>query len=49
MTLILKKRLFSSPAAFALTLEAHVDSERHRDSSRHPAQDGSCPSADRLS
>ena len=27
VTLILKKRLFSSPAAFALTLEAHLESE----------------------
>jgi superfamily II DNA or RNA helicase len=27
MTLILKKRLFSSPAAFALTLQSHLDSE----------------------
>jgi superfamily II DNA or RNA helicase len=27
VTLILKKRLFSSPAAFALTLQSHLDSE----------------------
>ncbi len=33
VTLILKKRLFSSPAAFALTLEAHLESE---DQNHHP-------------
>ena len=33
VTLILKKRLFSSPAAFALTLESHLASE---DQNRHP-------------
>ena len=30
VTLILKKRLFSSPAAFAATLESHLDSEDHK-------------------
>ena len=35
MTLILKKRLFSSPAAFALTFEAHLDSEDHNN---HPGR-----------
>jgi len=30
VTLILKKRLFSSPAAFALTFQAHLDSEKDR-------------------
>ena len=33
VTLILKKRLFSSPAAFALTLESHLTSE---DQNHHP-------------
>ncbi len=33
VTLILKKRLFSSPAAFALTLESHLESE---DQNHHP-------------
>ncbi|MGH2930781.1 MAG: DISARM system SNF2-like helicase DrmD, partial [Solirubrobacteraceae bacterium] len=33
VTLILKKRLFSSPAAFALTLESHLTSE---DQNNHP-------------
>jgi len=30
VTLILKKRLFSSPAAFAITLESHLTSENEQ-------------------
>jgi superfamily II DNA or RNA helicase len=42
VTLILKKRLFSSPAAFALTLEAHLESE---DQNRHLERTVVTPSA----
>ena len=41
VTLILKKRLFSSPAAFALTLEAHLESE---DQNHHPERVVATPS-----
>jgi superfamily II DNA or RNA helicase len=37
VTLILKKRLFSSPAAFALTFQAHLDSEKDGASEAKPA------------
>ena len=42
VTLILKKRLFSSPAAFALTLESHLESE---DQHHHPERLMATPSA----
>jgi superfamily II DNA or RNA helicase len=40
VTLILKKRLFSSPAAFALTLDSHLNSE---DQTRYPERTGVSP------
>ena len=42
VTLILKKRLFSSPAAFALTLESHLASE---DQEHHPGRSMVTPAA----
>ncbi|MGH3222753.1 MAG: DISARM system SNF2-like helicase DrmD [Streptosporangiaceae bacterium] len=43
VTLILKKRLFSSPAAFALTLESHVSSEEAERGQGRRSQDGVLP------